>query len=80
MCCGCCLHRPERIRNLGRAVGVAVVAVAYQAFAGTPETAGVPPQAFLDGFRGVFLVGVFLAAVAFVSVTFMHRRPDVTPH
>ena len=63
-------------RNLGRAVGVAVVALAYQAFAGTSETAGIPAQTFLDGFRGVFLVGVALSAVAFVAVTFMHRRPE----
>ncbi len=62
-------------RNLGRALGVAIVALTYQAFAGTSATSGIPAQTFLDGFRGVFLVGVALAAIAFVAVTFMHRRP-----
>jgi MFS family permease len=80
---------PERIgtangvisttRNLGRAVGVAVVAVGYQAFAGTSATAGVPPATFLDGFRGVLFIGVALAVVAFAAVAFMHRRPAPVP-
>jgi MFS family permease len=67
-------------RNLGRAVGVAVVALCYQAFAGTAQTSGVAPETFLAGFRGVFLVGAGLAAVAFVTVTFMHRRPEAAAH
>ena len=74
---------PERIgtangiisttRNLGRALGVTVVALGYQAFAGTSATAGVPVATFLDGFRGVLLIGVALVAVAFTAVAFMHR-------
>lgn len=63
-------------RNLGRAVGVAVVAVTYGAFAGTSATSGLPDATFLDGFRGVFLTGAGLAAAAFVAVVFMHRRPS----
>lgn len=62
-------------RNLGRAVGVAAVAVGYQAFAGTSATAGVPVETFLAGFRGVLLIGVALAAATLVAVAFMHRRP-----
>jgi EmrB/QacA subfamily drug resistance transporter len=61
-------------RNLGRAVGVAVVALGYQAFAGTSATAGVPSETFLAGFRGVLLIGVALAVAALVAVAFMHRR------
>jgi EmrB/QacA subfamily drug resistance transporter len=66
-------------RNLGRALGVAVVAICYQAFAGTAETTGVPSETFVEGFRGVFLVGAGLAAAALVAVAFMHRRPDAVP-
>ena len=66
-------------RNLGRAVGVAVVALGYQAFAGTSATAGVPVETFLAGFRGVVLIGVALVAAALVAVVFMHRRPVPTP-
>jgi EmrB/QacA subfamily drug resistance transporter len=75
---------PERIgtangvistaRNLGRAIGVAVVASGYQAFAGTSATAGVPDQTFLDGFRGVLFIGAALAVAALVAVVFMYRR------
>jgi EmrB/QacA subfamily drug resistance transporter len=61
-------------RNLGRAVGVAVVALGYQAFAGTSATADVPADTFLSGFRGVLLIGVTLAVAALVAVAFMHRR------
>jgi MFS family permease len=66
-------------RNLGRAVGVAVVALGYQAFAGTPATSGIPEETFLAGFRGVLLIGVGLAAAALVAVAFMHRRPAPAP-
>jgi EmrB/QacA subfamily drug resistance transporter len=62
-------------RNLGRAVGVAVVALTYQAAAGTSETSGLPDETFLDGFRGVLLTGAGLAAAAFAAVVLMHRRP-----
>ena len=61
-------------RNLGRAVGVAVVALGYQAFAGTSATADVPAGTFLAGFRGVLLIGVALAVAALMAVAFMHRR------
>ena len=80
---------PERIgtangiisttRNLGRALGVTVVALGYQAFAGTSATAGVPVATFLDGFRGVLLIGFVLAVVAFTAVSFMHPREGVAP-
>jgi MFS family permease len=80
---------PERIgtangvisttRNLGRAIGVAVVALGYQAFAGTSATAGVPPETFLAGFRGVLFIGVALAVAALVAVGFMHRRGEPAP-
>jgi EmrB/QacA subfamily drug resistance transporter len=66
-------------RNLGRAMGVAVVALCYQVFAGTSQTAGVAPETFLAGFRGVFLVGAGIAATTFVVVAFMHRRPASAP-
>ena len=62
-------------RNLGRAVGVAVVAVGYQSFAGTSATSAVPVGTFLAGFRGVLLIGAALAALALVAVAVMHRRP-----
>jgi EmrB/QacA subfamily drug resistance transporter len=61
-------------RNLGRAVGVAVVALGYQAFAGTSATTDVPADTLLAGFRGVFLVGAVLAAAALTAVAFMPRR------
>jgi EmrB/QacA subfamily drug resistance transporter len=61
-------------RNLGRAVGVAVVASGYQAFAGTSATTDVPADTLLAGFRGVFLVGAVLAAAALTAVAFMPRR------
>jgi hypothetical protein len=67
-------------RNLGRAIGVAVVALGYQAFAGTPATAGVPASTFLAGFRGVLGLGVALAVAALVAVAFMHRRPAAPEH
>ena len=66
-------------RNLGRAVGVAVVAIGYQAFAGTSATAGVPAATFLDGFRGVLFIGAALAVVALVAVAVMHRPGSPTP-
>ena len=61
-------------RNLARAVGVAVVAVGYQAFAGTSATTDVPDATLLAGFRGVFLVGAVLAVAALVAVALMPRR------
>ncbi len=61
-------------RNLGRAVGVAVVALGYSGFAGTAATSGVPVGTFLAGFRGVLLVGAAHAAVALGAVAVMHRR------
>jgi EmrB/QacA subfamily drug resistance transporter len=61
-------------RNLGRAVGVAVVALGYQLFAGTSATTDVPPGTLLAGFRGVFLVGAVLAAGALAAVALMPRR------
>jgi MFS family permease len=66
-------------RNLGRAVGVAIVALGYQAFAGTSATAGVASETFLSGFRGVLLIGVALAAAALAAVAFMHRRGAPAP-
>ena len=66
-------------RNLGRAVGVAVVALGYQAFAGTSATADVAPETFLAGFRGVLLIGVALALAALIAVAFMHRRGEPAP-
>ena len=66
-------------RNLGRAVGVAVVAVGYQSFAGTAATSGVPAGTFLAGFRGVLLIGAALAALALATVAVTHRRPGRAP-
>lgn len=64
------------VRNLGKAVGVAAAVVLYSAFAGTSATVGVEPGVLLSGFRGAFLVGAGLAAVAFVAVVLMHRRQE----
>ena len=66
-------------RNLGRAVGVAVVALGYQAFAGTSATSGIPDATFLAGFRGVLLLAAVLAVAALVAVAFMHRSPARPP-
>lgn len=62
------------IRNLGRALGVAVVVLLYQAFAGTSATAGTSQDVFLAGFRGVFVSGAAIGAGAFVVIVLMHRR------
>ena len=50
------------LRNLGRAVGVALVVLLYQAFAGTPATVGASPDTLLAGFRGVFVAGALVGA------------------
>ena len=64
------------LRNLGRAVGVAVVVVLYQVFAGTSATAGASPGTLLMGFRGVFVAGALVASAGFVVVILMYRgRP-----
>ncbi len=63
------------LRNLGRAVGIAVVVLLYQAFAGTSATAGASPDTLLAGFRGVFLAGALVGATAFVVIVLMYRRP-----
>jgi EmrB/QacA subfamily drug resistance transporter len=62
------------LRNLGRAVGVAVVVLVYQAFAGTSATVGASPDTFLTGFRGVFLTGALISAAVFVVIVLMYRR------
>lgn len=67
------------LRNFGRAVGVAVVVLVYQSFAGTSATAGVPAETFLDGFRGVFLTGALIGGAAFGVVLVMHRSRGAAP-
>jgi EmrB/QacA subfamily drug resistance transporter len=62
------------LRNLGRAVGVAVVVLVYQAFAGTSATVGASPGTFLAGFRGVFLTGALVGAAAFLVIVLMYRQ------
>lgn len=64
------------LRNLGKAVGVALAVLVYQAFAGTATTVGAPPDVFLAGFRGVFLTGAVLSAVALLAVVCMYRREE----
>jgi hypothetical protein len=63
------------LRNLGRAVGIAVVVLLYQAFAGTSATVGASPGTLLAGFRGVFVAGALVAAGAFAVIVLMYRRP-----
>ena len=62
-------------RNLGRALGVTVVVLLYQTFAGTAATAGVASSTFLAGFHGVFLAGALVGAATLGTVLLMHRRP-----
>jgi EmrB/QacA subfamily drug resistance transporter len=67
------------VRNLGRAMGVAITVLLYQVFAGTSATAGIPADRFLAGFQGVLLVGAALAATAFLAVVLMYRGAKITP-
>lgn len=62
------------LRNLGRAVGIAVVVLLYQAFAGTSATVGASADTLLAGFRGVFVAGALVGAGAFVVIVLMYRR------
>ncbi len=61
------------LRNLGRAVGIAVVVLLYQAFAGTSATVTASDDTLLAGFRGVFVAGTLIGAAAFVAIVLMHR-------
>lgn len=67
------------VRNLGRAMGVAITVLIYQVFAGTSATAGIPADRFLTGFQGVLLVGAALAATAFLAVVLMYRGAKINP-
>jgi EmrB/QacA subfamily drug resistance transporter len=64
------------VRNLGKAVGVALAVLLYSAFAGTPATVGVEPAVLLSGFRGAFVVGAVLGGVAFVTVVLMYSGQE----
>ena len=64
------------VRNLGKAVGVAVAVLLYSVFAGTSSTVSVEPGVLLAGFRGAFAVGAALAGLALVSVLLMYRPQE----